>query len=574
MPLIKRPLFLLLTCLLLGISTAMAAQLPALTLQVKGVQGEMQKNVELRLQIERREVDSHLNAAEVAAFARDSVAAVRAALQPYGYYSPVVTSEVQQSSAGWVVKYQIMPGTPVVVREVNVNITGEGRDNKKIRRAASSFPLQSGDIFNSVIYTKARDKLFDVISNEGYIKAVTKDSKVLVNTETHSAIINLTINTNQRYYFGKVSFSKNAYDPEFMQRFDIFKPNEPFSSDKLLQYQQDMNNSRYFKQVLVIPDLTNTNGDMVPIQASAIPANYRRYDFGLGYGTLTKLRVTAGIQLRRLTDTGQSLEAITKLSTVLSGVGVKYYIPGANPLTEQWNIGANFQKFSPKNGYSRSKTVTFGYTHKWRRWTLAANMNYLWERYKVTTQPYHNSQLIYPSLNLSYVKTDNIVQPTYGRSLNFTLEGASSNALSSSSFLQGELKGKLFMTPFSFGHLILRGNLGYTVVKDLNDLPLSMRFFTGGMNSIRGFGDSAIGPGKYLGVGSIEYHQHIAYDISGAAFYDVGTATNHIGTPLDRGVGVGLVYESVVGPIKLYLAEAISKPGHPRSVVFSMGPEF
>jgi len=147
--------------------------------------------------------------------------------------------------------------------------------------------------------------------------------------------------------------------------------------------------------------------------------------------------------------------------------------------------------------------------------------------------------------------------------------------------LQGEVQGKLFMTPFSFAHIILRGDLGYTVVNDLNDLPLSMRFFAGGMTTIRGFPDSSIGPGKYLGVASVEYRNHIAYDISGAVFYDIGTATNHFGgssngdgPQLNRGAGVGLVYESVVGPIKVYAARALSKEGHPYQIEISMGPEF
>ena len=134
--------------------------------------------------------------------------------------------------------------------------------------------------------------------------------------------------------------------------------------------------------------------------------------------------------------------------------------------------------------------------------------------------------------------------------------------------------GKLFMTPFDFAHIIMRGDFGYTVVRDLNDLPLSMRFFAGGMNSVRGYPEVWIGPGKYLGVASIEYRNHIAYDISGAIFYDVGTATNHFGSGLYRGAGVGLVYESPLGPIKLYIARAMNKRGHPRSVEFSMGPEF
>jgi translocation and assembly module TamA len=208
------------------------------------------------------------------------------------------------------------------------------------------------------------------------------------------------------------------------------------------------------------------------------------------------------------------------------------------------------------------------------RWTLNANMNYLWERYTVENQPNQNSQLIYPSLNLTYLKTDSIVKPTYGRSLNFLLQGASQNLLSSTSFLQAELHGKILTTPVSFGRLILSGDVGYTVVHELNDLPLSMRFFAGGINSVRGYGPSSIGPGKYLGVASIEYRNHIAYDLYGAVFYDVGTATNHYGQNMVRGAGVGLVYESVVGPIKIYVARALSKPRMPHSVEFSVGPEF
>jgi len=237
-------------------------------------------------------------------------------------------------------------------------------------------------------------------------------------------------------------------------------------------------------------------------------------------------------------------------------------------------LGVNFQKFNPKNGSSRSKSLMGGYSEKWKHWTLALNLNYLWERYSVNNDPYHNSQLLYPNLNITYLKTDNIVRPSYGRYFNFMLQGASNQVISSTRFLQAEMKGKLFMSPFSFAHVIMRGDVGYTVVHDLNDLPLSMRFITGGMTSVRGFPDSSIGPGKYLGVASIEYRNHIAYDFSGAVFYDVGNATNHIGDPWNRGAGVGLIYESMLGPIKLYVARALSKRGNPRSIEFSIGPEF
>lgn len=570
----KRSLFILITICMLAALPVSAMMKPELMLGVQGIDGEMRENVLARLRIEREEVNDSVNAAGVSHFAKVSVAAVRAAIAPYGYFKPVVTTEIRHEANVWRIIYHVQPGRPVRVRSIQIKVVGGGSDNAKILRTIKEFPLKAGDIFNSTIYTSARDKLFDVASNQGYIKAIARDAKIVVNTDTFTADIHLTLETNQRYYFGKMTFDQNVYSEEFINRFNIFNRNEPFSSNKLLRYQQDMNNSRYFKQVIVIPDLDHANDVYVPISTSIVPVNYRRYAFGLGYGTFTGPRFTAGMNFRRLTDSGHALDALLKLSTVLSGLGFKYYIPGQDPLNEQWILGLNYQKFVPKNGTSNSKTLTFGYSRKMHHWQLAANMNYLWERYKITNQPSRDSQLLYPNLNLTYLKADNVVQPTYGHSLNLVLQGASSDLISTTSFLQGEVKGKLFMTPVSFAHIILRGDVGYTLVHDLNDLPLSMRFFAGGMTSVRGFADSSIGPGKYLGVASIEYRNHIAYDVSGAVFYDIGTAANSFDTPLNRGAGVGLVYESVVGPIKLYVARALSKEGHPYQIEFSMGPEF
>jgi translocation and assembly module TamA len=580
----KKIISIILLCAGLCVMSAYALMLPELKFAVHGIDGAMRANVESRLKIEREDVEKHIDDAHVAAFAAQSVTAVKAAVAPFGYYQPEVTTSLKKRGNIYIIDYNVHPGRPVRVTSVNIKITGPGVENVKIMRAVKNFPLHEGDIFDATVYTAARDKLFDVINNQGYIKSAARETKVLVNTQKYSAQINIILQTNERYYFGKIHFKQNAYNAAFMRRFDTFAEDEPFSSDKLLQYQQEMNSSRYFRQVIVIPDMNGAKDMRVPIEASVIPINYRRYAFGLGYGTFTKFRFTAGVSFKRLTDTGQALDAQLKLSKVLSGVALKYYIPGYNPLTEQWEIGGNYQRFEPKNGISYSKSLVFGYSRKMHHWTLTGNMNYLWERYKVVKQNGHRSQLLYPSLNLDYLKTDSVVQPTYGRSLHMYVQGASDGMLSSTSFMQGEVQGKLFMSPFSFNHIILRGDLGYTVVHNLMDLPLSMRFFAGGMTTVRGYEDSSIGPGKYLGVASIEYRHHIAYDISGAAFYDIGSATNHFGGKTNqnnisdpgwmRGAGIGLVYESVVGPVRLYYSEAINKRGHPHQIEFALGPEF
>ena len=129
-------------------------------------------------------------------------------------------------------------------------------------------------------------------------------------------------------------------------------------------------------------------------------------------------------------------------------------------------------------------------------------------------------------------------------------------------------------SPFVYGKFITKLDMGYTAVKNIDNLPLSMFFFAGGLSTIRGYANSSIGPGRYLTVGSVEYVHHLYGNWNGAVFYDMGTATNHFGTPLSKSTGIGIVYDSLIGPIKLYGTQALSRPNKPYGVEFSIGPEF
>ena len=79
-------------------------------------------------------------------------------------------------------------------------------------------------------------------------------------------------------------------------------------------------------------------------------------------------------------------------------------------------------------------------------------------------------------------------------------------------------------------------------------IPASLLFRAGGSNSVRGYSYQSIGnnvdgsmlPTKYLVTGSTEYQHWFTHDWGGAAFFDIGTATDtwseHVFYP---GVGVG-----------------------------------
>ncbi len=541
--------------------------------RIDGINNEMSSNVTARLAILQKSYEESFSENSIQAMSSQGMIEVKKALQPFGYFNPIVHISQHQRKDIWIVSYQINIGAPAKINRLDLKIVGPGKNNLMLQNYVKNFPIKSGDIFTTEKYNKAKESFLNTANEEGYIKSFLQENKIYINPKSNQVIIVLHLQTNESYKFGAVNFSAGPYSKEFLRRFVMFNSNEAFSSQKLIKLQQQLESSNYFQQVQVTPDFEHVKNNTVPVNILQVPPKSKRYDMGVGYGSLTGPHLTAGLNFRRLTEAGEHFDAQLKLSSVLSSLAGKLYIPGKNPLTDQWILGANYQRFLPKNGSSTSGTVTMGYLKKLDKLQANLDMNYLVERYKVDQQPQEVNKLLYPNLNLFYTDVDDIIHPNIGKSFNIILRGASEDIFSSTNFLQSEIKAKYLFSPTNFSHIILRADLGYTVVHNIKNLPLSMRFFAGGLASIRGYKDSGIGPGRYLEVGSIEYQHHIKGNWTGALFYDAGTATDHWGKALSKSEGVGLIYQSMIGPIKLYGAKALDKR-KPYSVEFSMGPEF
>lgn len=546
---------------------------PILHIELHGIQDSVLKNTEARLAILKNS-QGELTANKIQSIYAQAPNNIRLAMQPYGYFRPSIQANLSHNNDTWTASFHIQPGQKIPITQLSLSVVGPGKSNAEIQRLIHHFPIKMGDAFLTSTYEKAKESLFLTANNNGYVHAVFLTNKITIDVNNYEVKIILVLQTGPQYFFGKMTFKDNPYALDFLQRFTTGYENTIFSSEKLLKLQQSLSNTAYFNNVVVTPNINESGDNHVPIDIAITAPKAKKYNIGIGYGTFTGPRLTTGVSFRRLTDTGQHLDAQLKLSSVLSALEAKYYIPGKNPLTDQWLVGLNIQRFIPKNGSSSSGMLTGGYVTKTDLTQTSLDLNYLIEQYKVKNLPAERTHFLYPNLNFSYSKNNDVINPTNGKSFNLNLRGASQGLFSSTNFLQAEVRGKYLYTPVDFAHLIFRANLGYTVTKDLKNLPLSMRFFAGGMNTIRGYPVSSIGPGKYLYVGSIEYQNHIKDEWWGAAFYDAGTATDHFGSHVNEGAGLGVVYQSMLGPIKLYVAQAVNKPNKPYSLELSIGPEF
>lgn len=564
----------LLAILLLIAGNALAAN--TITFNLTGIQGELLKNAQARLDVIRKIYPKDITPTEMQHVYKMAPKEIIKSLQPFGYYKASVWPRLTRHGDQWTANIKVTPGPTLKITSLDIRVNGPGDQNKSIQHALKKVKLQlkPGDVLKTKPYEDAKDELYTAATNAGYIKARFEKTEIQIDLQKNTAAITIYLQTEVRYYFGATTFGESPYALEFLNRFPNYKQGKPFSSQKLLDLQQDMSSSYYFDNVDITPGLQQIRHQEVPVQIDTTVPRSQRYTVGLGYGTFTGPRMTAGVNLRRLTDTGQHFDAKVQLSQVLSAVDAKYYIPAKNPLTDRWVIGTSYSQFSPQNGQSETEALLFGYIRKIHHLQFNLNANFMNEHFHVYNENSRNAHLFYPSLTIGYMKANDLINTTHGYSINLSLQGGLQQVLSTVSFIQPDIKAKYITSPFSFAKIIARGEIGYTSVENLYRFPLTMRYFAGGINSIRGFPDSSIGPGKYLQVGSLEYQNKLYGNIWGAAFYDIGAASDHVGHPINKGAGLGLIYNSVVGPVRLYLGRAISKKDQPYSVEFSVGPEF
>ena len=130
----------------------------------------------------------------------------------------------------------------------------------------------------------------------------------------------------------------------------------------------------------------------------------------------------------------------------------------------------------------------------------------------------------------------------------------------------------------------MRSHLGWIQTDDFEQVPPDLRFFAGGDRSVRGYKYESISPedengdltgAEKLVTASFEYQYRVTGNWWGAVFFDIGQAVNNFNNQdWKKGVGVGVRWQSPLGPIKLDIATPVGDPDkHDVQFYIGLGPE-
>jgi translocation and assembly module TamA len=511
---------------------------------------------------------------------------IRAALEPFGYYRPVIDASLDSATPEWVARYRVDRGPPLLVRSRTIEVRGEGREDSGVATAAAAFPLHEGGAIDHALYEEGKAALEAAAATDGYLDAAYETSEIRVDLVDYTADVVVIYDTGPRYFFGATRLEQTVVDPDIVQGYIPWTPGEPLDQDKLLELQVDLGASPYFRRVEVEPKREDAVDRQVPIDVRMVPAKPRLFRGGIGYGTDTGARGRGGFEWRRVNRRGHQAYADIVLSEIERSFESHYRMPAPYPRTDVIGFAAGYADQDTDTARSQTGLVSGSFSRDLGTWRESFTLGFRREDFEVGTDS-GVSDLLVPEVAFGKVRSDDRIYPKWGRRLDFAARGAAEGLLTDSSFVQATARAKAI---WSFGRtrLISRADLGWTETQDFRALPASLRFFAGGDQSVRGYDYQELGPldeednvigGEALAVGSIEVDR-LFFDFGrfgrwgAAAFYDIGGAAHHLGKSLESGAGVGLRWLSPIGLVRIDAAFALDRPGTPIRLHLNVGPDF
>jgi translocation and assembly module TamA len=548
--------------------------------EISGIEGASLENVQayLRLDDLMCTVDESVVRRE---FAR-APGQIDSALEALGFYAPTVDAGIEFGAECWTARFTIAPGDPVRVRTRDIEIAGAAQTDPAFIRVLADAGLAVGEPLHHGRYDQLKRLMSDLARERGYANAFFTEHRIDVFPDELAADIVLRFDSGERYRFGDVVIEQDVLDDAFVARYIAIEPGQPYSNIALTETYVALTDSRYFDLIDVRPNEPNHEERTIDVTVALTGAPRRLITYGVGFSTDEGPRLRFGRTFRRWNERGHQLAVDARLSPVISDVIASYRFPRGDSRYDWTIFDGGLRREDTET--AESETLEFAARLVHERpgsWSRTELVSLSIEDFEIADQV-GRSRLLMPGIDWTRLRADVPLRPTRGSRIRFMVRGAGDSLGSDTSFVQGTADWKWIWSLGNAGRVITRGQLGLTQEESFDELPPSVRFFAGGDQSIRGYDFESLGPmddtGQVIGgtgvaVASFEYEQPVRPKWSVAFFIDAGNAFKDSTLDVKQSTGVGVRWQSPLGPIRLDIGVPIDDPMHDARLHVSIGPD-
>lgn len=620
-------------CLCLLCATA-AAQ-AELTYVVKGVDDPLRENVLHHVDSMQLGGRARLSDSDMRRIRAKAVDQSRAALRPYGYYSPTISDRLIRGKDGQpVLELSIEPGPPIIVDKLQLEITGAGAKNDQLRAWQRQWPLKRGTRLEQLGWEEQKQRGMEIAEAFGYLSAEYREHSLELDLEQNTATVRLVMDTGERFVMGDVDFGEHILNPGVVENLLRFESGDPYSLQLVQTMRMDLGKSGYFTDIKVIEERRpDHQPPAVDLKVHLETKSRSFYRGALGYGSDTGARLQGQWSRHPMSGRGDRVDIGVGWQETDDEFAIRttYLRPLHKRTREYWTadlaLKSENQDLEVKreeddenairiaNGDVKERHLRLGrlkvrnfesggqqlfstpfvqYLNSDRRFGLDGAPP---EFINLVGEPEFD-RLLNSIDNAISVGVDLDLVSVHGRA--FEIQGHRERAwlFTSQEAFGSEIEfTQLYLSSrrsYLFGDrwkVLVRAEAGYTdaevdefsVVVDGEPLDLSIthlpnfyRFKAGGSTSVRGYSfeqlsNNDVGSNNLL-TASVELEYKVLKNWSGAIFADIGNAFNDWSDPnLKKGVGVGVRWYSIVGPIRVDIAQALDFDGKPWSLHFTIG---
>ena len=551
-------------------------------MQVEGRSGELEKNV--RAQLSTIQSDEVTPDRRFRARVDD---AIREGLKALGYYEPTIDFDLRPPPARGrqVLIAKVTPGEPVRIGGTDVILRGGARTDRDYLDLLNTRPA-IGTVLNHGDYDSFKSSLTRVALRKGYFDSEFNKSQLGVSLDRHQAFWDIDYNSGERYRFGPVTFEGSQIRDEYLQNLVPFKQGDYYTSQDLAELNRRLAATGWFSSVVVAPQFDKSRQTKVlPLQGVVSPRKENTVETGVGYSTDVGPRVKGTWRKPWMNSYGHSLTSSLSLSAPEQQLDFSYKVPLLKSPLEQYYLMQGGFKRTDLND-TKSDSTTLAVSRYWEMssgWQRALNLRWSLDHFTQANVT-NTTMLIYPGVSVNRTRSRGGLMPTWGDSQRYSVDYSNTMWGSDINFIVMQAQDVWIRTLYDRHRFVVRGNLGWIEADNFSKVPPDLRFFAGGDRSIRGYKYKSNSPkdddGKLMGAsklatGSLEYQYNVSGKWWGAVFVDSGEAVSDIReSNFKTGAGLGVRWQSPVGPIKLDIARPIGdKEEHGLQFYIGLGPE-